>query len=407
MRKMKQVIIVLSFIIISTNIQAQAKTNTEPATTVVQKNSEEKFKITHGPYLQHLDETSVSIVWVTNRKGISWVELAPDDSTHFYAIERPKYFSSSHGLKNISTVNVVHIKHLQPGMRYRYRIYSQEVLSRKGITVRYGEVAATRVYQHRPLEFRTNNALKEDISFLVLNDIHERNEVMKTLLKGTDWKNTDLVFFNGDMVNSSRSEDQLFASFMDTAVQLFASEIPMYYARGNHETRDVFAGSFDSYFPGPDGKLYYMFRQGPVCFIVLDSGEDKPDSDIEYSGITDFDHYRDEQALWLGEAIKRKDFLDAPFKIAIAHIPPFGGWHGEQQIADKFVPLLNEAGIDVMLCAHLHRNVHSKADATHHFPIIVNSNNSILKVNANSKQLQINLVDIKGAVMDKLTIDKQ
>ena len=31
--------------------------------------------------------------------------------------------------------------------------------------------------------------------------------------------------------------------------------------------------------------LYYAFRQGPVYCIVLDTGEDKPDSDIEYAGI--------------------------------------------------------------------------------------------------------------------------
>lgn len=45
-------------------------------------------------------------------------------------------------------------------------------------------------------------------------------------------------------------------------------------------------------------------RQGPVCFIFLDTGEDKPDSDIEYSGITDYDRYRTEQAQWLAQAVQ-------------------------------------------------------------------------------------------------------
>ena len=49
---------------------------------------------------------------------------------------------------------------------------------------------------------------------------------------------TDFVLFNGDMLSFINSEDQLFKGFMDTAVRLFASEIPMYYARGNHETRE-------------------------------------------------------------------------------------------------------------------------------------------------------------------------
>ena len=398
---MKPIFTTLLFIFIAGTMQAQVK-------SALEASADEKFKITHGPYLQHLDETRVIIMCVTNRNATSWVELAPDDSTNFYKLERPKYFSATDGLKNVSTIHTVRIDDLQPGKKYRYRIFLQEVLSHEGIEVRYGRIVASRVYQRKAPEFRSNDSRKGDISFLMLNDIHERNEVMKNLLKGTDWENTDLVVFNGDMVNSSRSEQQIFASFMDTAVSLFAGETPMYYARGNHETRGPFASAFSKYFPGVDGKLYYMFRQGPVCFIILDSGEDKPDSDIEYSGITAFDTYRDEQAKWLAEAVRSKTFLDAPFKVAIAHIPPIGGWHGQMQVAEKFIPLLNKAGIDIMLCAHLHRYVRSEKQAgIRNFPIVVNSNNTILKVKADNNQLKVDVVDVKGAIVDSLVINKK
>lgn len=371
-----------------------------------ERSTDDKFKVLHGPYLQHLDETSVSLVWVTNKDAIAWVELAPDDSSNFYKLERPRYFSSSNGLKNVARIHVVHIENLQPGKKYRYRIFSKEVLSHEGIEVRYGEVIATRVFQRKAPAFTTNDYEKPAISFLMLNDIHERNEVMKTLLKGTDWGATDFVLFDGDMVNSSRSEEQMFGSFMDTADSLFAGEIPMYYSRGNHETRGPFASDFYKYFPGVNGKLYYIFRQGPVCFIILDSGEDKPDSDIEYGGITDFDTYREEEAQWLKEALNSKIFRDAPFKIAVAHIPPFEGWHGEEQIKEKFAPLLNKAGIDIMLCAHLHRYVRSDKTNERNFPVIVNSNNSILKVKVNKNQLKLDVVDLQGSLMDSLTINK-
>ena len=79
-----------------------------------------------------------------------------------------------------------------------------------------------------------------------------------------------------------------------------------------------------------------MLRQGPVCFVVLDCGEDKPDSDVEYSGIVAFDQYRDKQKAWLEEALKNKEFINAPYKVAIVHMPPFGGWHGEEEVAQKF-----------------------------------------------------------------------
>ena len=51
----------------------------------------------------------------------------------------------------------------------------------------------------------------------------------------------------------------------------------------------------------------------------------------------------------------QKFFEYAPFKIGIAHIPPFRGWHGNEQIAEKFIPVLNKVGLDIMRTAQLHR----------------------------------------------------
>ena len=126
------------------------------------------------------------------------------------------------------------------------------------------------------------------------------------------------------MVSVFNEENHIFDGFMDTATKLFASEIPMYYTRGNHETRGAFATEFQRYFSPKEENIYYTFRQGPICFVVLDTGEDKPDSDIEYAGITVYDEYRTEQAEWLRRVLDSKEYKDAPFKIIVAHIPPIG-----------------------------------------------------------------------------------
>ena len=73
-------------------------------------------------------------------------------------------------------------------------------------------------------------------------------------------------------------------------MDLFAKETPMYYTRGNHETRGRSAWAFQNYFSPFSEHIYYMYRQGPVCFVALDSGEDKPDSDLEYYGLTMYDN---------------------------------------------------------------------------------------------------------------------
>ena len=49
-------------------------------------------KIIYGPYLQMIGETEASIVWVTDKKSLSWVEIAPDDGMNFYAEQRPQFF---------------------------------------------------------------------------------------------------------------------------------------------------------------------------------------------------------------------------------------------------------------------------------------------------------------------------
>lgn len=61
----------------------------------------------------------------------------------------------------------------------------------------------------------------------------------------------------------------------------------------------------------------------------MDGGEDKPDSDIEYYGLSDFDRYRADQVAWLKETVASEAFRTAPFKVAIIHVPPVNStWHG-------------------------------------------------------------------------------
>lgn len=364
------------------------------------------IRLAHGPYLQNLGPTEVSIVWVADKPSIGWVELAPDDGSHFYQQERPKYFDTKNGVKKTSTVHVVHLTGLTPGTRYRYRVFAQEVLSHVHYKVMYGEVASTAVYQKKPLMFTTSDPDRESVSFAMVNDIHGRSDALEKLVSQCDLKKTDLFLFNGDMVSFFNNEKEIFDGFMDKAIQLFASETPMYYTRGNHETRGAFATSFQNYFSPGEENIYYTFRQGPVCFVILDSGEDKPDSDIEYFGITDYDRYRTEQAAWLKQVVNSKEYREAPFKVVVCHMPPFGGWHGEKEVEQKFIPVLQEAAPDLMLCGHLHRYKRNDAGEEIPFPVIVNSNNSVLKAEATGRSLQITVVDAEGNEVDRLTIRK-
>ena len=364
------------------------------------------IRIIHGPYLQNMGQDEVTIVWITDKNAVSWVELAPDDGTHFYLTERPKYFASKNGVKTEGQVHSVKLTNLKPGTKYRYRVFSQEVMWRESYNIFYGKVASTAVYRAGPLAFITNDFTKNEITFSQINDIHGRSDMMKKLLEIAEPAKNDLIFFNGDMVSSVNNQQELFDGFMDVGVDMFAKEIPMYYCRGNHETRGPFATEFQTYFSPLNPELYFLVRQGPVCFVVLDCGEDKPDSDIEYSGITVYDQYRTQEAEWLKEALKQPEFRDAPFKVAICHMPPFEGWHGPQEIIDKLVPLLNEAKVDIMLSGHLHQHVKSEPNVKVQFPVLANGNEAVIKGKVTKNELVLDVIGLDGKQIDKIIIKK-
>jgi 3',5'-cyclic AMP phosphodiesterase CpdA len=356
------------------------------------------FRIQYGPYLQNVGEEEATVVWVTSADAVGWVEVAPDDNTHFYAVERPQYFETANGRKLTGTLHRVTVAGLQKGTKYRYRVYSREVTDDAGWNVKYGDIAATN--SSRPFSFTTLDATRSNIHFAVVNDIHARNEVLEALLKNVPAGDLDFVVFNGDMVSHLNSEQQMFEGFLNRSVELFASSLPFFYTRGNHETRGPFSTRFMDYFPTPTGRPYYAFRHGPAFFILLDSGEDKPDTDIEYGGLSAFDEYRTRQAAWLKAIVDSREFKESPVKIVAIHIPAFTStWHGTLHVQELFIPILNQAGIDLMFCGHTHRHSYlPKGEKDNRFPILTNSNNEILDITVTGQKINIKISDAEGKV---------
>ena len=91
-----------------------------------------QVKVNCGPYLQNVTEDSFTVVWTTNGPAVGWIELAPNDGTNFYNVERPKYFDlRGMGRKPIGTLHKVTVSGLKPGTTYRYRVMCQGVLSQE------------------------------------------------------------------------------------------------------------------------------------------------------------------------------------------------------------------------------------------------------------------------------------
>lgn len=358
------------------------------------------------PYLQHVTETSFTVIWTTNMDAVSWVEIAPDDGTHFYNEERPKYYDlRGLGRRPIGRLHKVRVTGLEPGTTYRYRIMMQGVLNadnRKSIV--YTEGYGMDILHHKPTKVTTLKKDYDHLKFAVVNDMHEHDSVLRADFKDARGK-YDFVLFNGDMTSSIDKEEDVVTNYLSSAGELFAAETPLYIVRGNHEFRGNDALKWYDYMDNPGGKTYYTFKYGKFFFIVLDSGEDKPDSDIRNLGIMAVEPYVREEAEWLKEVVRSEDFLNAETRIVFSHIPPGPkGWHGNRMVSELFVPILNEAGIDLMLCAHIHKHRVDPIGTTDaRFPVVCNRNQTLLECDLDAKRLKMDFYDENQKIWKTLT----
>ena len=126
--------------------------------------------VVSGPYLQAVGEREFTVVWTTNIDAVSWVEIAPDDGTHFYNTERPKYYQVLNGRRPIGKLHVVTVSGLEPATTYRYRVMQNGVLVNEGRKrVIFGEGFGSDILRHKPFEVTTLDRSKSEVAFSVVN----------------------------------------------------------------------------------------------------------------------------------------------------------------------------------------------------------------------------------------------
>lgn len=374
---------------------------------ILQTTSLFAVSITHGPWISDMDSTSITIMWITDKPGLSWVELAADDGLHFYSQSHAKKYDTLNGRRVVTdTIHRVRIDGLTPDTRYRYRIFTKELLKWTWSDyTTYGDVAASVVYHKDPFTFRTDPVGCQEQTFVVFNDIHQRADYLKQLCTGIDFNQVDFVVLNGDMSNMIDSPDNILKAYLDTCVSIFASSVPIYLNRGNHETRGKHADHLYRYFSTPTAKYYQLKTIGGVDFLFLDSGEDKPDTDIEYGDIADFDQYRIEEAKWLHKLRTEGRVGHRPL-IVFCHIPPLAStWHGPMHLRETLVPELNRLPVTAMLSGHTHNYGFDKPNDIIQFPNVINSNMAYMLCKVSSHKLEIESAETNGKNKKHYTLD--
>ncbi len=363
------------------------------------------IEIVAGPYLQNPTETSMTVMWITDCNATSWVEYGRGKSLE------AKAFNSRDGLIDADvTVHRIKIEGLTAGQSYRYRVCSKEIVKFEPYKVIYGETAFSNTQG-----FTTLDRGKETFSFIVLNDIHEHNELFAALLAVAKSEPYDLVFLNGDILNHIENERQIVNHVLRPCVEGFAGEIPFVYVRGNHEARGKFARRLPDYIDLPKGHYYYSLDQGPVHFIILDGGEDKEDSHWAYSGLVDFEGYREAQRQWLVGEVQSEAFRKAAFRVVIVHVPAGESdeWHGPTDMYRKWWPVLNQGKIDLMLCGHIHSHMICKPEpGVRDYPMITGGAPkagvaTVIRVDADTEKLDVTVTNDAGEEISTYTVNKR
>jgi predicted phosphodiesterase len=246
----------------------------------------------------------------------------------------------------------------------------------------------------------------EEISFVSFSDLHEQATVYNSLAARIPWQEMDLAIYNGDLLNSTASPEQVTRSIL--GLPTGDRDLPRLFVRGNHETRNASARLLDDWLLPKDGHWYQAFTFGNTFFIVLDCGEDKPDDDKEYGGLVDFTGYQKEQAIWLDGVLESTEFQQAQYQVVILHIPLFG----EEQAPSAFEPVASlirtNADIDLMLNGHTHiHGIFLPEETGLPYPVAFSGGPEIdsaaaVVVSMDADTPQVKIIDTKGTVVEQL-----
>ena len=357
----------------------------------------------YGPYLQQPTITSIKILWTTKSPGIAWVEYWPVESPRHRQFKEDSQF----GLRRVRTTkHIVTLEDLKPGTKYAYKVYTRKPTDQFFVNPNHND-------EKPDGTFTMLDPRCEKSSFLIINDLHcpfdgQKGRIRHLMEKGKASERT-LIFHNGDLLDyfpgsyfMPKQDDPIYVGALQP-VKDIVSNVPFILIRGNHEYRGHATVEVEETFPPfEETRAFYgMIHQGQVCFILLDSGEDRKDE----GGVTDWEKYFTKQVLWLKKAVKTQEFKKAPFRVAMIHIPPMrdaiqSGWsdeeienhhYSERRILNEIVPVLSDAGINIMLSGHTHsdefRPIKSQPDLN--FPLLINGQTSYITIEVERQKMTV------------------
>jgi len=280
------------------------------AASVQAADESSSLKMPWGPFLQDLTPTSVNVVWCPFKRNDDVLEYGPAPDKLDRSVK-----------PGADSLGRAAITDLEPGKTYYYRVRMKDSASDE---IGYSNVTS----------FVTPQPKDTKYSFAVIADTHTArcNHDLAALMAELK---PDFVLNGGDRSPSVMS------GTLRPYKDIIAS-VPMYMARGNHDSADK--QRMVSMVAGPGDNQYYAFTWGNARIICVNTEDRKGRPAQLAKGGT---QYR-----WLEEELKN---CNQTWKIVFQHIPVFSAYDGglRSELEDER-ELLEKYGVDLVFQGHQH-----------------------------------------------------
>ena len=291
------------------------------------------YEITSKPMVIDTGE-DYSVVFSTSDTGTAYVTYTYEGEEYVV------YDQKDGGLvfdTRIHSVNIPY-EHLKNNT---YTVGSTQVFEYFGYGRNFGNMVTSEEYSFKVNESDTQNWLViTDWHYYVLMDMAE--DAIAHL--NDEYDGLILV---GDPAPALDHEQQAIWNIAQFGGKLSGGEMPVIYARGNHDSKGAFSRELSEVL-GLDS-LYYSTNYGDYSFVILDSGESNEDSDPENQGMIAHRDYHEEMVEWM-EGLE----LESEKAISIAHIWQVCVPEDQKDLSLRAWDSLEKMGVDLMLSGHDH-----------------------------------------------------
>lgn len=282
-------------------------------------------------------EDEYQIVFSTSDNSLAWVE-----------INEQKYYDLYAGsMKSKDLVHKICVPMDVLDEAKEYTIKAEKLIYRGPFGAFKGKVISS-THEFRPVDET------DGINYYALADIHESFTGAINAANKVD--NLDFLVILGDSVSMIEFHENANATNY-IANKITNGEIPVIYARGNHEIKGEMAEDLYKYVGSNNTNFYYTFRLGEnIKGVVLDLGEDHDDDWWEYFESAKFDLYRDEQTKLLQNLLDSGYFKNCKYKMVLSHIPLtfVNARHNHESYKKQWTKLINQMNVDISLSGHQH-----------------------------------------------------